>query len=117
MVTTSFSGAAELFYNPGRGLLSLTWGFNNAMWGIVGDIWEGIDNLPAMIGSDTRERGKVKSFKSGCKEAGLGLAYGVWDGVTGLVTEPIVGMKQDGMRGAALGTGKSCESSGLCPFP
>jgi sterol 3beta-glucosyltransferase len=75
----------------------------------VYDVWEGIDNLPGMIGSDVREKGKITNFRSGCREAGLGLGYGIWDGLTGLVTEPMIGAKRDGMKGAFIGAGKSCK--------
>ena len=110
VVTTSFSGAADLLYNPARGVFALTWGIAHATFSIVYDIWEGFDNIPGLIGSDTRERGKITGASSGFIEGGLGLVYGIWDGVTGLVTEPYVGMKQDGgAKGAALGVGRSSE--------
>lgn len=109
VVTTSFSGAATLFYSPARGVLSLTWGVTHATFSIIYDIWEGIDNIPGLIGSDTRARGKITGMGSGFAEAGVGLVYGIWDGLTGLVTEPMVGMRRDGARGAALGAGKSRE--------
>lgn len=79
------------------------------MFSIVYDVWEGIDNLPGMMGSDVREKGKITGFASGCKEAGLGLGYGIWDGITGLVTEPMMGAKRDGIKGAIRGAGKSSE--------
>lgn len=79
------------------------------MFSIVYDVWEGIDNLPGMMGSDVREKGKITGFTSGCKEAGLGLGYGIWDGITGLVTEPMMGAKRDGIKGAFRGAGKSSE--------
>ena len=62
-----------------------------------------------MLGSDTREKGRVTGFATGLKQAGLGLGYGVWDGLAGLVTEPIVGARRSGVKGAAQGAGKSCE--------
>jgi len=85
------------------------------MWSIVYDVWEGIDNLPGMLGSDVREKGKITDFASGCKEAGLGLGYGLWDGIAGLVTEPIVGAKREGAKGAIKGAGRSCKSAGRFP--
>jgi hypothetical protein len=62
---------------------------------VVGDMWEGMDNVPRMLGSAVRERGKVDSFTSGMAEGGKGLGFGLWDGVAGLVTEPIHGAKQE----------------------
>lgn len=54
-----------------------------------------MDNVPRMLGSAVRERGKVDSFTSGMAEGGKGLGFGLWDGIAGLVTEPIHGAKQE----------------------
>lgn len=75
----------------------------------MGDLYEGFDNVPKIMGSDIRHHGRVDSLSSGIKEGGLGLFYGVMDGITGLVTEPYVGAKQEGVKGAIKGIGKSCE--------
>lgn len=48
-----------------------------------------------MMGSTVRERGPIDDFKSGVVEGGKGLMYGWWDGITGLVTEPIEGGKKE----------------------
>jgi hypothetical protein len=58
-------------------------------------MWEGMDNVPRLLGSAVRERGKVDSLTSGMAEGGKGFGFGIWDGVTGLVTEPIHGAKQE----------------------
>jgi hypothetical protein len=92
-----------------RGFVDLTWGVGYAGFNVVYDLWEGIDNVPGMIGSDTRQKGKITGLGSGCKEAAFGFGYGIWDGITGLVTEPLVGAKNDGARGAAVGAAKSGE--------
>jgi sterol 3beta-glucosyltransferase len=47
------------------------------------------------MGSQIRERGEVKNFQTGVAEAGKGLWWGWWDGITGLVTEPIAGGKKE----------------------
>ena len=48
-----------------------------------------------MLGSEVRQRGEVKSFGDGVREGAKGLFYGYWDGITGLVTEPIAGGKKE----------------------
>jgi len=63
--------------------------------GIILDVHEGFDNIPRHMGSTIRERGPVDDFQSGVKEGGKGLMYGWWDGITGLVTEPIEGGKKE----------------------
>jgi sterol 3beta-glucosyltransferase len=62
---------------------------------IVLSVSEGMDNIPKMLGSSVRERGKVDDFSSGMKEGGKGLFYGYWDGITGLVKEPLEGAKKE----------------------
>jgi hypothetical protein len=47
------------------------------------------------MGSEIRARGEVNDFGSGVREAGKGLWWGWWDGITGLVTEPIAGGKKE----------------------
>ena len=55
----------------------------------------GMDAIPGRLGSNVREKGRVDGLASGVKEAGKGLVYGWWDGITGLVTEPIEGGKKE----------------------
>lgn len=90
--------------------MDLSWGFTSASFNTIYDLYEGFDNVPGLIGSDTRGKGKITGWKSGFKEGGIGLGYGLWDGIAGIVTEPIVGAKQNGATGAMVGFGKGCES-------
>lgn len=55
----------------------------------------GMDAIPGRLGSQVREKGRVDGLASGVKEAGKGLMYGWWDGITGLVTEPIAGGQKE----------------------
>ena len=48
-----------------------------------------------MVGSDTRGTPKIRDTASGFKQGGMGLVTGIWDGVTGLATEPYVAYKQE----------------------
>jgi sterol 3beta-glucosyltransferase len=54
-----------------------------------------MDNIPRLIGSSTRQRGKVDDFQSGVREGAKGVFYGYWDGIMGLVTEPIEGAQKE----------------------
>lgn len=65
-----------------------------ASFDIIGQIQEGFDNVPGYFGADVRRRGKVDSLRSGVKEGAKGFAYGLADGLTGLVTEPVKGAKE-----------------------
>jgi hypothetical protein len=61
------------------------------------------------MGSPMRSRGTVESFKTGMNEGVRGLGFGLWDGITGLVTEPMDGARKDGAGGFVSGMAKSCE--------
>lgn len=50
--------------------------------------------MPGMMGGRVRRRPKVDSLQSGVVEGARGLAYGIADGVTGLVTQPYDGAKK-----------------------
>ncbi len=67
-----------------QGVVDLMSGFHTAA-----------DSIPARLGSATREKGRVDGLVSGIREAGKGLVYGYWDGITGLVTEPIAGGQKE----------------------
>lgn len=55
----------------------------------------GIAAIPKLLGSDVREKGQVDDLGSGIREAGKGLFYGWWDGITGLATEPWQGAQKE----------------------
>jgi hypothetical protein len=50
---------------------------------------KGFHNLPKLWGDDTvRPQEQVSDFKSAAKAVGREFAFGWYDGVTGLVTQP-----------------------------
>lgn len=65
-----------------------------ASFDLVGQIQEGFDNVPGYFGSEVRHRGKVDNLRSGVKEGAKGFAYGLADGLSGLVTEPYKGARE-----------------------
>lgn len=73
-------------------------------------IAKGFHNAPKLYGDDTvRPSDKVTGIQSGFKAAGKEFGYGLYDGITGLVTQPIAGAKKEGgvgfLKGAAKGVG------------
>jgi hypothetical protein len=72
-------------------------------------MYEGFDNLSLMMGSTPRIRGKVTDWKSGFKEGGKAVSLGLWDGITGIVTEPVDGARREGFTGFGKGVGRGCE--------
>ena len=67
----------------------------------------GFHNAPKLYGDDkVRETEKVTDLQSGLKVAGKEFGYGLYDGVSGLLTQPIDGARKEGIAGFLKGFGK-----------
>lgn len=67
----------------------------------------GFHNVPTLYGDDTvRPEAKINDVKSGLVAAGKGFGYGLYDGLTGLVTQPYNGARKEGAIGFLKGFGK-----------
>ncbi|KAL9001582.1 MAG: hypothetical protein Q9188_005448 [Gyalolechia gomerana] len=67
----------------------------------------GFHNAPKLYGDDmVRHPDKVTGIRSGFKAAGKEFGYGMYDGVSGIFTQPIHGAKQEGFGGFIKGIGK-----------
>ncbi|KAI1198521.1 hypothetical protein F5X97DRAFT_299379 [Nemania serpens] len=67
----------------------------------------GFRNAPNLYNDDTiRPTEKVTSFSSGLKVAGKEFGFGLFDGITGLVTQPLKGAEKEGSAGLLKGFGK-----------
>lgn len=68
---------------------------------------KGFRNMPRLYNDDTvRPEAKVSDFRSGLKTAGKELGFGFYDGVSGLVTQPLHGAEKEGAAGLVKGFGK-----------
>ena len=67
---------------------------------------KGFRNAPKLYGDDTvRKSEPVTDFKSGLRAAGKEFGYGMYDGITGLVTQPMALAKKEGAAGFLKGVG------------
>ncbi|TGJ85288.1 hypothetical protein E0Z10_g3520 [Xylaria hypoxylon] len=67
----------------------------------------GFRNAPSLYNDDTiRPTEKVTGFSSGLKVAGKEFGLGLYDGITGLVTQPLKGAEKEGGAGLLKGFGK-----------
>lgn len=70
-------------------------------------IAKGFHNAPKLYGDETvRKPEKITDFQSGLKAAGKEFGYGFYDGITGLVTQPIAGARKEGAAGFVKGAAK-----------
>ncbi|KAF7551394.1 hypothetical protein G7046_g7738 [Stylonectria norvegica] len=68
---------------------------------------KGFRNIPKLYNDDTvRPVEKVTDFSSGIRVAGKELGYGFFDGIAGLVTQPLRGAEKEGAAGLVKGFGK-----------
>ncbi|OAA39642.1 UDP-glucuronosyl/UDP-glucosyltransferase [Metarhizium rileyi] len=68
---------------------------------------KGFRNIPRLYNDDTvRPIEKVTDLNSGIKIAGKELGLGFFDGIAGLITQPIRGAEKDGAGGFVKGIGK-----------
>ncbi|KAF4450747.1 hypothetical protein F53441_6190 [Fusarium austroafricanum] len=67
----------------------------------------GFRNMPRLYNDDTiRPVEKVTGVGSGVVVAGKEFGYGLFDGITGLVTQPLKGAQKEGVQGLVKGFGK-----------
>ena len=77
---------------------------------------KGFHNAPKMYGDDTvRKPEKITDLQSGLRAAGKEFGYGMFDGITGLVTQPLRGAKKEGAAGFVKGFGKGIGGITLKP--
>ncbi|KAL5404067.1 hypothetical protein PMIN06_005350 [Paraphaeosphaeria minitans] len=67
---------------------------------------EGLRSVPRLYGEDVQSHGDVTDAASGFVVGGRNFVQGMADGVAGLVSKPVQGMKEEGALGLAKGTGK-----------
>ncbi|KAG9242487.1 glycosyltransferase family 1 protein [Calycina marina] len=70
-------------------------------------IARGFHNAPKLYGDTTvRPQEKVTDFQSGLKAAGKEFGYGMYDGISGLITQPMHGVEKEGVAGLFKGIAK-----------
>eukprot|EP01053_Blabericola_migrator_P002393 Blabericola_migrator_1__2392@NODE_1671_length_4044_cov_226_150616_g1085_i0_p1_GENE_NODE_1671_length_4044_cov_226_150616_g1085_i0NODE_1671_length_4044_cov_226_150616_g1085_i0_p1_ORF_typecomplete_len899_score133_52Glyco_transf_28/PF03033_20/5_4e36UDPGT/PF00201_18/1_8e27ATG_C/PF09333_11/8e03ATG_C/PF09333_11/1e03ATG_C/PF09333_11/2e11Glyco_tran_28_C/PF04101_16/1_2e07VPS13_C/PF16909_5/0_0029_NODE_1671_length_4044_cov_226_150616_g1085_i011483844 len=70
-------------------------------------VTRGLHNAPRLYGDTTvRETEKIVNFRVGLRVAGKEFIYGLQDGVSGLVTQPLRGARSKGPSGFVKGVGR-----------
>lgn len=68
---------------------------------------KGFRNIPRLYNDDTvRSIEKVTDFNSGVRVASKELGFGLYDGISGLLTQPMRGAQKEGAAGLIKGVGK-----------
>ncbi|KAK3044534.1 hypothetical protein LTS18_001007, partial [Coniosporium uncinatum] len=66
---------------------------------------KGFHNAPKLYGDEVRQVDKVTGFNSGMKTAAKEFGLGFYDGLSGLVTQPLKGARKEGAAGFLKGVG------------
>ena len=67
----------------------------------------GFHNAPKLYGDDkVRQTEKITDLQSGLKVAGKEFGFGLYDGISGLITQPVDGARKEGVAGFLKGFGK-----------
>ncbi|MCJ1402082.1 hypothetical protein MMC11_005301 [Xylographa trunciseda] len=68
---------------------------------------KGFHNAPKLYGDESvRQSDRITGLQSGLRAAGKEFGFGFYDGITGLVTQPLEGAKKEGMAGLIKGFAK-----------
>ncbi|EWC48658.1 hypothetical protein DRE_01880 [Drechslerella stenobrocha 248] len=68
---------------------------------------QGFRNAPLLYGDTTvRKQDKITGMGSGLKVAGKEFAFGLYDGISGFVTQPVKGAREEGQLGFLKGIGR-----------
>ena len=119
-----FKGVGDFFYEPFQGIIqgpgefaeglqigvkslasNVVGGAAGALGSITNTLGEGVSAL-TMDDKFRRERRSRLNRKQGFAESGKSLFRGVFAGVTGVITQPIDGVKEEGFEGFFKGVGK-----------
>jgi hypothetical protein len=74
---------------------------------IANSLAQGFHNVPKLYQDHTvRPHENVTGMKSGLQAAGKDFTHGIYDGVTGVVTQPVRGAVEEGTVGFLKGVGK-----------
>ena len=98
--------AVEFALDSGKGVSGIIGAGLRAPMDVTMGASRGFHNMPKWYGDEVRREERVTGFRSGLKAGGMGLGYGVWDGVTGIFTQPYKGARDGGLIGGLKGIGK-----------
>ncbi|TID26462.1 Glutathione reductase [Venturia nashicola] len=93
-------------YGTGKGISKISGSILKSPMDVLLGISKGFHNMPRLYGEEVRQTDRVTGIKSGFRVAGKELGLGFFDGITGLVTQPLQGAKKEGASGFVKGFGK-----------
>ncbi|KAI4916044.1 hypothetical protein J4E90_004490 [Alternaria incomplexa] len=106
----SMAENCESAVDTGKGLARIVGaGFKSPMDFSL-NVAKGFHNVPKLYGAEVRQVDKVTDFQSGMRTAAKQFGFGLYDGITGIVTDPYKGAKKEGGIGFVKGVGRGIMS-------
>ncbi|OMP82436.1 Sterol 3-beta-glucosyltransferase, partial [Diplodia seriata] len=110
---TSFSVESAL--QSGKGVSRIVGAGMKVPMDVMLGLQRGFHNTSKLYGEEPRQVEKVTGFSSGVKVAGKEFGIGLFEGISGLVTQPLKGAKEEGAGGFIKGFGKGIAGIALKP--
>ncbi|KAK6512045.1 hypothetical protein TWF481_000943 [Arthrobotrys musiformis] len=101
------SGNLDVLIGTGKGAGRIAGAMMKSPLDFTLALAQGFHNAPLLYGDTTvRKQEKITGMGSGLKVAGKEFAFGFYDGIAGLVTQPVQGAREEGHLGFWKGFGK-----------
>ncbi|EKG18197.1 UDP-glucuronosyl/UDP-glucosyltransferase [Macrophomina phaseolina MS6] len=110
---TSFSVESAL--QSGKGVSRIVGAGMKVPMDVMLGLQRGFHNTSKLYGEEPRQVEKVTGFSSGLKVAGKEFGTGLYEGISGLVTQPLKGAKEEGAGGFIKGFGRGIAGIALKP--
>ncbi|KAI9715522.1 MAG: hypothetical protein M1828_000829 [Chrysothrix sp. TS-e1954] len=101
------SSSSTLPRDLGRSATSTLGSVSRVPFDLVSGLGTGLHNTPHLWSDNTvRRPPRITGLSSGLRASGEAAAYNIYDSLTGVVTQPYQGAKEEGALGFVKGTGK-----------
>ncbi|KAG8920357.1 hypothetical protein FRC02_000954 [Tulasnella sp. 418] len=114
-ITECTAGVTQMLTKPAEGMINAVTALPRGSTKLVVAVQEGFHNASKALGSDVRQPGEIRGWKSGVREAGRAFGHGIYDGFSNLVVDPHKGAKKEGYVGAIKGSARSLINVHLQP--
>jgi len=105
----------DTIYGTGKGISKIVGVGLKSPLDFTMAVSKGFHNAPRIYGEDVRQVDRVTGVKSGLRTAGKEFGRGMFDGITGLFTQPIQGARKEGAAGFMKGFGRGIAGIVLKP--
>ncbi|KAF1851449.1 glycosyltransferase family 1 protein [Cucurbitaria berberidis CBS 394.84] len=102
--------SVESAMDTGRGLARIIGAASRSPMDFSLNVAKGFHNVPKLYGAEVRQVDKVTDLQSGLRTAAKEFGFGLYDGITGIVTDPYKGAKKEGGIGFVKGVGRGIMS-------